>query len=79
MEATVEASFELSLYTDIFSNVLFRSLYGTLGFLTIHQSINVKFFELPEYFTFQIILRFMLCFVFLSCIPILVIVFKEKA
>ena len=29
--------------TDIFSHMLFRSLYGTHGLLTIYLSINVKF------------------------------------
>ena len=42
--------------TDIFSDVLFRPLHGTLGFITIYQSINVKFFELPQCFIFRIIL-----------------------
>ena len=52
----VEASFELSqIDVDIFSDVLFR-LEGTLGFITIYQSINIKLFELPQCFTVRIIL-----------------------
>ena len=42
--------------TDTFSSVLFRPLHGTLGFMTIYQSINVKFFEPPQCFTFRMIL-----------------------
>ena len=42
----------------MFSDILFRPLYGTLGFITIYQSINVKFFKLPQCCTFRIILRF---------------------
>ena len=43
---------------DIFSNVLFRPLQCIFGFITIYQSINIKFFELPQCFTVRIILRF---------------------
>ena len=39
--------------TDIFSDVLFGPLHGTLGLISIYQSINVKSFELPQCFTFQ--------------------------
>ena len=42
----------------MFSDVLFRPLHGALGFITIYQSINVKFFELSSVFYFPIILRF---------------------
>ena len=35
--------------------MLFRPLHGTLGFIAIHQSINVKFFELFKCLTFGII------------------------
>ena len=59
--------------TDIFADMLFCPLHGTLGFMTIYQSINVKFFELPQYFTFRIIL----CV--LSRIPTMVIVFQVKS
>ena len=51
----VEASFEL-ISTDIFPDVFFRPPQSTLGVITIQQSINVKFFELPRCFTFQMIL-----------------------
>ena len=66
---------ELSLQT-FFSDVLFRRLHGTLGSVTIHYSINVKFFELLQCFTFRIILKLFL--VFLSSIPIMVIVVQVK-
>ena len=78
----VEASFEIES-TDIFSDVLFCPLHGTFGFLTIYKSINFKFFQLPQYLTFQIILCFIFIFIFCcscqDCIPILVIAFKYKA
>ena len=72
--SVVKTSFELS--TDFFSSVLFRPLHGSLGFITIYQSANVKFFELPQCFTFQIILSFydILCSTFLY--PITVIAIK---
>ena len=43
-------------YTDIFSDILFRPVHGTLGFITIYQSINVKCFEIPQCFTCMMIL-----------------------
>ena len=49
----VKANFEP---TDIFSDILFRPMHGTLDFITMHQSINVKFFELPQCSSFMIIL-----------------------
>ena len=33
-------------------------MHGTLGFITIYQSINVKCFELPQCFTCMMILSF---------------------
>ena len=50
----VEAGFELS--PDIFAEVLFGPLHDTLGFVTIYQSTNVKFFKLPQCFTDSLIL-----------------------
>ena len=38
----MEGSFETVESTDIFPDVLFRPLHGTLCFITIYQSINVK-------------------------------------
>ena len=64
--------------TDIFSDVLFCPLHGTLGFITIYQSINVKFFELSQCFTFRIIIWFYVILRVLSRIPILGIVFQVK-
>ena len=43
--------------TDIFSDVLFHPLHGTLGFLTIYKSINVKFSS-SQCFNFRIIFCF---------------------
>ena len=43
-------------FTDIFSDVLVRTLHGTLRFITIYQSLNVEFFELPQCFACRIIL-----------------------
>ena len=54
-------------------DVLFRPLHGTHGFITIYQSNNVKFFELPVCFTFRITLilcYFMLFFVFCLVFPL---------
>ena len=42
--------------TDVFSDVFFRSLHGAFTFIAIYHSINVKLFELPQSFTFRIIL-----------------------
>ena len=42
---------------DIFFDVVFCPLHGTLGFITIYQSINADFFALPQCFTFRIILN----------------------
>ena len=70
----MEVGVELSLQTS--SDVLFRPLHGTLGFITIYQSINFKFFEHPQCFTFMIILCFcgiLRVFVFYS------IVFQVKS
>ena len=50
----METSFNLSLRTIFY--VLFRPLHGTLGFITIYLSLNVKFFKLPQCFTFRMIL-----------------------
>ena len=44
--------------TDIFSNVFIRPLHGTLCFIKTYQSVNDKFVEHPQYFTFRIILWF---------------------
>ena len=55
----MEASFEIES-TGIYSDVLFRPLHGTLGIITIFQSINVKFFELPQCFAFRISFAFVL-------------------
>ena len=44
--------------TDIFSDIPFHPVHGTLGFITIYQSINVKCFELPQCFTCMMILWF---------------------
>ena len=55
----MEASFELSLQT--FSDVLFCPLHGTLGFITIYQSINVKFLELPQCFNLDNSLILLCC------------------
>ena len=43
----MEAGFELSLQTSF---LMCSSAHGTLGFITRYQSINVKFFELPQCF-----------------------------
>ena len=45
-------------YTDIFSDMFIRPLNGTLGFIKSYQSVNVKFIEHPQCFTFRIILWF---------------------
>ena len=45
-------------YTDIFSDILFRAVHGTLGFIAIYQSINVKCFEIPQCSTCMMILWF---------------------
>ena len=44
--------------TDIFSDVFIRSLHGTLCFIKSYQSVNVKFIEHSQCFTFRIILWF---------------------
>ena len=44
--------------TDIFSDVFIRPLHGTLGFIKSFQSVNVKFIEHPQCFTFLVILWF---------------------
>ena len=53
----VEASFELES-TNIYSQCALppTARYTWLLFITIYQSINVKFFELAKCFTFRIIL-----------------------
>ena len=45
--------FELSLQTSF---LMCSSAHCTLGFITIYESINVKFSELPQRFTLWIIL-----------------------
>ena len=56
-------------------------LHGTLGFITIYQSVNVKFFELPHavLLLFGLFFDFTLFFVFLSCIPIMLKVFQVES
>ena len=63
--------------TDI---LLFLPLHGRFGFIAIYQSINVKFFELPQCFTFRIILSLYAPILrILLCIPIRVTVFQVKS
>ena len=59
----------------MFSDLLFLPLHSTLGFIIIYQSINLKFFELPQFLLFGYFFDFMLFFVFLYCIPIAFMVF----
>ena len=52
--------------------------YGTIGFITIYQSINFTFFELRQCFTDNSLI---LCYSSCSCVvfPTLVIVVKKKS
>ena len=52
----MEVGVELSLQASFLMSSSAHCSHDTLGFITIYQSIKVKFFELPQCFSFRIIL-----------------------